>query len=219
MISDEIRRKGTDFTLAKPVQIISTRHYICIDTSVLKKWSLTQRLLSSSYPESTLHILGRMSPEKCPISTAAHSSKSMTIESAFVEEPREDLLCISETLACLDTLDLCISCFDELELPRRECEIAHRKCDLLFAWITVLCDEIAGIASEAIVIDPLYSSFSTLDWFVDASKVICWLLFGISTGKYSFFYGELKIAPSTVSEESLELARIPELYPIVIMSV
>lgn len=175
-------------------------------------------LLRHSHTESTFHILSRESSEKCSIATTSNPSKSRTIYPPLIEQPWEYLLCIRQTLSCLDSLDLFETLFDELELASRESKIAHRKSYLLFAGITILCYEIASIACQSIIVDDLSSSFPAHDWFVDASKVICRLLFRISTSYHGSLDDEFEVTPCRISEQVLKLTSIPELDSLVLMT-
>ena len=61
---------------------------------------------------------------------------------------------------------------DQLSLAGLNCKVCLSKCYLFFFWITVLGDEVAGIASKHKIRDFFFRALRHLDRFPDVGKMI-----------------------------------------------
>lgn len=86
--------------------------------------------------------------------------------------------------------------FDQLLLPRLQGKVALGKGDGLLPRVTVLGDEVAGVAGEHKVFDLALSALAVGDQFRDATKMVFRVVTSCFAGLYGALNGGLEVLPA-----------------------
>lgn len=157
-----------------------------------------------------LHRQRRVAAEERLVAFGSNPAKSDIIHAPLVNVLGEFLLRFPQPIPCLQPSLETHPPFDQLLLSRLDRKVALGEGDGLLARITVLSDEIAGIAGQHEVLNFALSTLSNIDHFRDATKMIAFRVIRFLTGLDGALDRHNEVLPPGVTQRLLQFPREPE---------
>jgi len=161
--------------------------------------------------QAGFHVLSGFTTEERLIAFAADDAETSFVVEFFENKPREQLLGFGQFFAGVEALDLGEAKFDEFLPPGLEGEVSLAKRNLILRRVTVLGNEVTGVAGEHEILDFTLPTFAVADQFTDLSKLIGNIMARGFTGQRSILDHLAEILPIRVAENPLKITRQPEL--------
>ena len=158
----------------------------------------------------------RIDIEQSVITLRTNHGKPLAINTAFKQDSRENLLRLSKLCASLNTFKFMNASFHNFCNTCLNSKVILCKRNFRLTRITVLCNQITGIASEHIIIYFTHSTLCKIDHFPDVRKMIIQRRSSILTSLFCLINNLLKIFPFAVSKQYSEFTSTPTFHSFVL---
>ncbi|MCU0747977.1 MAG: hypothetical protein MUF13_00320, partial [Akkermansiaceae bacterium] len=166
--------------------------------------------------EFRLHHLGCVAAEQGGISFGSDSSESIFVHPTLEDVVREGFFGGPEFVPGLQPAKEADAFLNEFLFSRLEGKVALGEGDRLLPGVSVLGDQVAGIAGQHEVLDFALPALAVGDQFRDATKMMFRFVTRCLTRLNGPLNGSHEVFPTGIAERFLKIAGEPKFDPVVI---